>query len=140
MTVEPLWLDLGTVVDFNHAVVEATGEPHGIRDLGLLASAVNRPAALWHYASEHDLVVLAARLLMSIAANHPFVQGNKRTALIAAIAFIEANGCKVLDHEAEATEGLAELVEDAVISGDEHALCDGLRAYVRGPTLLSDEV
>ena len=95
---------------------------------------------MWLYAGERDLVALAARLLLGIAANHPFVQGNKRTALAAAIAFCEANGCEVVDPEDDGTESLARLVENAVDSGDDDALCDGLRDYVRGPTLFSDEM
>jgi death on curing protein len=92
LRVEPRWLKLSDVINTNREEVEETGEPHLVLDLGLLESACERPKHLWHYGGESDVVRLAVSLLYGIAANHPFQQGNKRTALNCAIQFIELNG------------------------------------------------
>ena len=65
-----------TVIEINRAVVLITGEPHFLRDRGLLESALARPQNAFAY-GEEDLVVLAIRLLASIAQSHAFAQGNK---------------------------------------------------------------
>ena len=69
-----------------------TGEPYGLRDEGLLGSAVAAPANYFFYEGEDDVAVLAAVLVAAIARNHPFQQGNKRTAFAAAAAFLDING------------------------------------------------
>jgi death on curing protein len=70
------------------AVLAAHGGQDGVRDRGLLESAVNAPRS-GYYAS---LAELAAVYAHGIAKNHPFLDGNKRTALVVALAFIEMNG------------------------------------------------
>lgn len=71
------------VVELHAHVVAATGEPNAIRDIGLLESAVARPRQHWAYAGESDVADLAALLILAIARNHPFVQGNKRAGFVA---------------------------------------------------------
>jgi death-on-curing protein len=88
---EPAWLSLADVLATNKEAVEATGENHFVRDNGLLESAIAKPQNHWNY-GEDDVVVLAVKLLLGIAQNHPFEQGNKRTALTAAATFLELNG------------------------------------------------
>lgn len=72
--------------------VNLTGEPHQLRDAGLLESAIAAPYNFCVYEGERDILTLGIRLMLKIAQNHPFAQGNKRTAFIAGIAFIERNG------------------------------------------------
>ncbi|MGO9686159.1 MAG: type II toxin-antitoxin system death-on-curing family toxin [Beijerinckiaceae bacterium] len=91
MPSEPIWLPLENVVALNKRLVGITGEPHFLRDVGLLDSAINRPRNRWHY-GETDMVLLSASLLFGIARNHPFEQGNKRTAFAASVIFLGANG------------------------------------------------
>ena len=79
---------------FIHArMIAETGGEHGIRDLGLLQSAVSRPQAVFDgkdlYADVHSK---AAALMESLVNNHPFVDGNKRTGIAAAALFLRANG------------------------------------------------
>ena len=79
---------------FIHArLIVETGGEHGMRDLGLLQSAVSRPQAVFDgndlYADVHSK---AAALLESLVNNHPFVDGNKRTGIAAAALFLQANG------------------------------------------------
>ncbi len=80
------------VAQLNAEAVRRTGEPYGLRDEGLLGSAVAAPANHFFYEGEDDVVVLAAVLIAAIARNHPFQQGNKRTAFAAAVAFLDING------------------------------------------------
>ncbi len=79
---------------FIHArLVAETGGGHGVRDLGLLESAVGRPQAAFDDRDLYpDLFTKAAALLDSLVNNHPFVDGNKRTGITAAALFLGLNG------------------------------------------------
>lgn len=89
---EPLWLDADFVIRANQKAVRQTGEPHFLRDLNLLESALDKPRSHYHYGGEEDVLALATTLLFGICRNHPFEQGNKRTGFIAAVAFLDLNG------------------------------------------------
>ncbi len=89
---EPQWLPIEAVIEINRAAVAITGEPHFLRDPGLLESALARPQNAFAY-GEDDLVVLAVRLMAGIVQSHAFEQGNKRTGFIAMVQFLIANGC-----------------------------------------------
>jgi death-on-curing protein len=89
---EPLWFDPEDAIEINKVLVSLSGEEHLLRDEGLLISTVHRPRNLYLYEGESDVVALASSLLFAIARNHPFVQGNKRTAFAAALIFLENNG------------------------------------------------
>lgn len=80
----------------------------GIRDSGLLESALARPRNLLHY-GEPDLAALAAAYAFGIARNHPFVDGDKRTAWIAARLFLRLNGGELTFDKAEATVMMQQL-------------------------------
>ena len=87
---EPRWLELGIVLDFHAEQLALFGGADGMRDLGLLESALARPQNKYSY-GEADLAVLAAAYGFGIARNHPFVDGNKRTALASMIVFLNLN-------------------------------------------------
>jgi death-on-curing protein len=89
---EPIWLSIEEVIETNKDVVARTGEPFLILNRGVLESAVASPANRYHYGRERDIVTLAVGLLFSLARNHPFEQGNKRTAFVSALTFLEING------------------------------------------------
>lgn len=74
----------------------------GVRDVGALESALARPQNLYHY-GEPDLAAMAAAYAFGIARNHPFVDGNKRTAWIAARLFLRLNDAALAFDKAEAT-------------------------------------
>jgi len=78
------------------------GGPEGIRDLGALESALARPANLAAY-GDPDAAALAAAYAFGIARNHPFVDGNKRTAAVVSVAFLFVNGLDCLATPAELT-------------------------------------
>ena len=88
---EPRRLPVEAVVGINQAVVAITGEPHFLRDRGLLESALARPQNAFAY-GEDDIVVLAVRLMAGLAHAHAFEQGNKRTAFVAMVQFLNTNG------------------------------------------------
>jgi death on curing protein len=88
---EPRWLSVETVIEVNRTLVAETGEPHFLRDQGLLEGAAARPQNTFAY-GEDDLVALAVRLMAGIAQSHAFEQGNKRTAFTAMRLFLLANG------------------------------------------------
>jgi len=88
---EPNWLSIEAVIEHNRLEMEATGEPHFLRDRGLLESALARPRNFFGF-GEEDLVVLAVGLMAAIAQAHAFEQGNKRTPFAAMRLFLLVNG------------------------------------------------
>ncbi|MCC6605474.1 MAG: type II toxin-antitoxin system death-on-curing family toxin [Anaerolineae bacterium] len=88
---------------FIHArLIATTGGEHGILDLGLLESAVARPQATFDGADLYpDLFLKTAALMESLSQNHPFVDGNKRTAITAAAMFLQLNGTRLETTNAE---------------------------------------
>jgi len=92
-------------------LVAATGEPHFLRDRGLLESALARPQNAFVY-GEEDVVVLAVRLMAGLAQSHPFEQGNKRTAFVAMVQFLNANGYElVIEDSSPWADVVIDLVE-----------------------------
>ncbi|MFG3038370.1 type II toxin-antitoxin system death-on-curing family toxin [Streptomyces sp. NPDC048330] len=100
-----------------------------VRDAGLLDSAVHRPsAAMFGEEAYPDLVGKAAALLQSLAVNHPFVDGNKRTAWLSCVTFLAMNGVQ-LRPDIDAAERL--VIAVATGETDEiEAIADGLRALI----------
>lgn len=79
---------------FIHArLIAETGGEHGVRDIGLLQSAIARPRATFDKEDLYkDIAHKAAALLESLINNHPFIDGNKRTGITAAMLFLKING------------------------------------------------
>lgn len=94
MSVEPLWLELAVIVAAHEEQLAEHGGASGIRDNGALESAAARPRNSWSY-GQTDLLSLAAGYAFGIARNHPFVDGNKRTAFVAAVSFLAINGIEL---------------------------------------------
>ena len=88
---EPGWLTVEFVLEVHEAQLADHGGGSGTRDLGLLESALARPRHSWSY-GETDLVALASSYAFGISRNHPFVDGNKRTAWVLARTFLLVNG------------------------------------------------
>ena len=88
---------------FIHArLIEETGGSHGVRDLGMLLSAIGRPQASFDDQDLYaDLFSKAAALMESIIRNHPFVDGNKRTGVTAAGLFLRRNGYRLTTNNAD---------------------------------------
>ncbi len=98
---EPVWLLQSVVEAVHDAEIMDHGGAAGLRDGGLLDSALARPVNLHRY-GEADFFVLAAAYAFAITRNHPFVDGNKRTALLAAYVFLRINGHRLVADEAMA--------------------------------------
>ncbi len=99
--INPEWVRRETVLILHSESLAVHGGASGLRDAGLLDSALARPRNLQAY-SEADAPALAAAYAFGIVRNHPFVDGNKRTALLTAALFLEANGFRFVASEADA--------------------------------------
>ncbi len=103
------------------------GGPAGLRDEGLLESALARPENLYSY-GEADLHALAASYAFGIAKNHPFLDGNKRTAFLSAFVFLRINGVQLAADEVSATEAVLALSSSEM---NEAEFADWLRENTR---------
>ena len=88
---EPKWLTAQLVQAIHTQAVAEFGGSHGVRDMGLLESALDRPRNLYAYGDEPTLFDLAAAYCTGIVKNHPFIDGNKRTGDLTARAFLFRN-------------------------------------------------
>lgn len=98
---EPEWLTTEMVIAIHDEQLAIYGGPSGLRDAGMLESALNRPRNKWVY-EKVELAELAAAYGYGIARNHPFVDGNKRTSLLAIYTFLGINGVDFVVPEADA--------------------------------------
>lgn len=98
---EPLWLTREIVLAIHDEQLTIHGGAAGLRDAGMLESALTRPQNRWAY-ERADLAELAAAYAFGIARNHPFVDGNKRTSLLALYTFLGINDVDFIVPEAEA--------------------------------------
>ncbi|MBL8543828.1 MAG: type II toxin-antitoxin system death-on-curing family toxin [Hyphomonadaceae bacterium] len=98
----PFWVQRGVVLIAHDEALAAHGGASGVRDMGLLESALARPQNQFAY-GETDIPALAAAYAFGIIRNHPFTDGNKRTAFMTAILFLERNGHRFVANEVDAT-------------------------------------
>jgi len=125
VTMEPIFLTLDEVIELNIDQVNRYGGLAGVRDEGLLLSALAMPQAGFgdQYAHE-DLFAMAAAYLFHIVKNHPFIDGNKRVGAVAARVFLMLNGIDVATPE--------EVIYDLVIATAEgRATKDDIAAAFR---------
>ena len=113
---EPEWLTVEMVADAHSEQLAIFGGPDGIRDHGLLDSAVARAPNKWAY-GETDLAALAAAYAFGLARNHQFVDGNKRAAFTSIFMFLGLNGATFRPSPVDATAAIlalaaGELTED----------------------------
>ena len=92
--IEPVWLDAADAIAIHDRQLSEHGGGAGVRDHGLLESALGRPINRWAY-GEDDKASLAAAYAFGIARNHPFLDGNKRTAWVLARLFLTLNGTQL---------------------------------------------
>ena len=91
---EPVWLTLEQAILIHKKMIDLFGGAHGIRDEGLLQSALARPQNIFAY-QNGDIFDCAAAYAEGITHNHPFIDGNKRTAFSVAGLFLEENGLSI---------------------------------------------
>ena len=110
---EPVWLDLEIIVDIHAEQLSIFGGPEGLRDAGLLESALARPQNKFAY-GERDLATFAAAYAFGIIRNHPFIDGNKRASFAVMIVFLGLNDIEFLVPEAHATAMIVSLAAGEV--------------------------
>ena len=97
---EPVWVDTEVVLAIHDEQLAEHGGQAGVRDRGLLESALARPRNQYAY-GETSLARLAASIAFDISRNHPFLDGNKRTSLVVAELFLELNGLTLTASDAQ---------------------------------------
>ena len=123
-----VWLLEETITAIHHRQIAEHGGREGLRDEGLLLSALARPQNLLAYGEPApDLASLAAAYAYGIARNHPFVDGNKRTALVAARTFLILNG---VDLEATQDDKVLTFLSVAEGAISEEELADWIRKRI----------
>ena len=110
---EPIWLDVEILIDLHAEQLALFGGPDGIRDQGMLESALGRPINKFTN-GETDLAALAAAYAFGIARNHPFIDGNKRAAFGALIVFLGLNDIDFLVPSESATAMILSLASGEV--------------------------
>jgi len=130
MKPEPIWVRADVVEAIHRRQLAEHGGAEGVRDAGALASALDRPRNRLTYGNPPpDLAELAAAYGFGIAHNHPFADGNKRTALIAMRLFLKLNGAELVATAGEKYDMIMSLA-----AGDltEIALAEWVRAHLVG--------
>jgi|SRR5215470_649345 len=121
---EPRWIDRQALLYLHSASLSVHGGSEGIRDEGLLESALARPRNRFLYSPESDLSELAASYGFGLAKNHPFVEGNKRIAFHAIGLSLLINGYELSASQVEATQVMMSLASDELSE-------EGLAGWVR---------
>ena len=124
---EPIWIDMPALRMVHDEVVHTTGGVQGVRDAGLLESALMRPRNAWSY-GERDLHALAALYAEGVAKNHPFADGNKRAAFLAGAGFLALNGLPLEANDDEAADKMVALASSAI---DDGVFAEWLRANAK---------
>ena len=107
--IEPFWVPEEVVMDFHRQQLAAHGGGEGVRDMGLLQSALARPMNAFYYNQVVSLSKLAACYAYGIAKNHAFIDGNKRTAYVVMRAFLVGNGFDIDATQEEKYEAMYRL-------------------------------
>ncbi len=120
------WISLREALAIHDEQIAAYGGGTGIRDLGLLESALGRPQNIAAYDPDSASISrLAAAYAFGIVSNHPFVDGNKRTGLVVAFTFLEINGAVIEAAEEDAYQTFLALAAGEI---DERQLTDWFAA------------
>ena len=121
-----IWLNLRVIKAFHDQQINEHGGLPGLRDEGLLVSALSRPQNTYHYSNpKPDIAELAAAYAFGLAKNHPFNDANKRTALIAMRLFLKLNG---YDLSAPPEEKYRTIIQVAASEVSEVELTQWIRA------------
>ena len=103
---EPLWIETRDVLAIHDRHLAFHGGAVGLRDSGLLESALARPRHHYAYSESPSIIEMGALYTAGIVRNHPFVDGNKRTGFVVGVLFLELNGFDFRASEADATQAV----------------------------------
>lgn len=126
---DPVWIDARTALALHNRLLVLHGGAAGVRDAGLLQSALARPRQLASYGDAAGNIALAAALTFGIVKNHPFADGNKRTGFVAGILFLELNGDRFSASEEDAINAVLGLAAGSLDQA-------GYAAFLRANTNL----
>jgi death-on-curing protein len=129
---EPVWVDERDALALHDRLLALHGGASGLRDQGLLQSALARPHQHHAYAGSSDVVDLAAIYTAGIVHNHPFVDGNKRTGFVIGVLFLELNGYRFTASEEDAAQAVL-----AVAAG--HLDEAGYSAFLRANSVMQEK-
>jgi death on curing protein len=127
-TKEPLWIEVRDVLTIHDRLLALHGGAPGLRDQGLLESALARPRQHHSYVRSPDVIEMAGLYTAGIVRNHPFVDGNKRTGFVIGVLFLELHSFDFKATEADATQAVMGLAAGTL---DEAAYVAWLRKNVR---------
>ncbi len=113
----PRWLPKDLILAIHNRQLAEHGGAAGVRDEGLLESALARPQNLFAY-GDGDAAALAAAYAFGIARNHPFLDGNKRTAYVACELFLMANGVALVASDEESLAAMLSLAAGEIDEGE----------------------
>ena len=111
---EPVWIDERDALALHDRLLALEGGAAGVRNVGLLQSALARPQQLHAYGDAPDAIDMAAAYTVGIVRNHPFVDGNKRTAFVVGVLFLELNGYWFTATEEDATQAVLGLAAGTI--------------------------
>ena len=106
---KPVWIDERDALALHGRLLALHGGAAGLRDDGLLKSALARPQQHFAYAESADIIDMATAYTTGIVRNHPFVDGNKRTGFVLGILFLELNGYRFTASEEDAAQAVLAL-------------------------------
>ncbi|MBK6708114.1 MAG: type II toxin-antitoxin system death-on-curing family toxin [Sphingomonadales bacterium] len=124
--IEPVWLDAQDALAIHDRQLAEHGGGTGVRDTALLESALARPLNRWNYGDD-DVANLAAAYAFGVARNHPFVDGNKRTAWVLARLFLAVNRIDLHFDKQDATQMMIALAAGEL---SEEEMADWFRQHL----------
>ena len=124
--IEPVWLDAQDALAIHDRQLAEHGGGTGVRDTALLESALARPLNRWNYGDD-DVENLAAAYAFGVARNHPFVDGNKRTAWVLARLFLAVNRIDLHFDKQDATQMMIALAAGEL---SEEEMADWFRQHL----------
>jgi death-on-curing protein len=122
---DPIWIDQRDALALHDRLIALHGGAGGLRDEGLLISALARPQQHFAYAQSADVIDMATSYTAGIVRNHPFVDGNKRTGFVVGVLFLELKGYRFTASEEDTAQMVIALAAGII---DEHAYSAFLRA------------
>ena len=125
---EPVWIDARDALALHDRLLALEGGAAGLRDKGLLESALARPQQLRAYDDRADVIQMATAYTAGIVRDHPFVDGNKRTGFVVGVLFLELNGYRFVASEEDAAHAVLSLAAGRL---EERAFAAWMRANVK---------
>jgi death on curing protein len=122
---KPVWIDERDAIALHSRLLALHGGAEGLRDRGLLQSALARPQQQYAYAETSDMIDMATAYTAGIVRNHPFVDGNKRTGFVVGILFLELNGYRFAASEEDAAQAVLKLADGTLDEADYNAFLRG---------------